>query len=227
MWSAAIVFAVVKVAAVAITMGGRMGGGVFSPALMVGALTGLAFGDIATSIIPDLSGGYAIYALAGMAAVAAAVLSAPISTTLIVFEMTGDWQTGLAVLVAVSLASALSARFVDRSFFLTQLQRRGIDLAAGPQSYVLALVANRDVMTPIETPTTDHWTMVEEGTFVSEFGTLKGAMPVFQRTHSAVLPVLRVAGKDQPAQIIGLLYEVDALRAYAKALADTAAEEHS
>jgi CIC family chloride channel protein len=52
-------------------------------------------------------------------------------------------------------------------------------------------------------------------------------MPVFQRTHSAVLPVLRVAGKDQPAQIIGLLYEVDALRAYAKALADTAAEEHS
>jgi len=226
-WSAAIVFAVVKVAAVAITMGGRMGGGVFSPALMVGALTGLAFGDIATSIIPDLSGGYAIYALAGMAAVAAAVLSAPISTTLIVFEMTGDWQTGLAVLVAVSLASALSARFVDRSFFLTQLQRRGIDLAAGPQSYVLALVANRDVMTPIETPTTDHWTMVEEGTFVSEFGTLKGAMPVFQRTHSAVLPVLRVAGKDQPAQIIGLLYEVDALRAYAKALADTAAEEHS
>jgi len=49
-----------------------------------------------------------------------------------VFEMTGDWQTGLAVLVAVSLASALSARFVDRSFFLTQLQRRGIDLAVGP-----------------------------------------------------------------------------------------------
>ena len=113
---------------------------------------------------------------------------------------------------------------MDRSFFLTQLQRRGIDLAAGPQSYVLALVANRDVMTPIENPTTDHWTMVEEGTFVSEFGALKGAMPVFQRTHSAVL---RVAGKDQPAQIIGLLYEVDALRAYAKALADTAAEEHS
>jgi CIC family chloride channel protein len=42
-----------------------------------------------------------------MAAVAAAVLGAPISTTLIVFEMTGDWQTGLAVLVTVSLATAL------------------------------------------------------------------------------------------------------------------------
>ncbi|MEM7489619.1 MAG: chloride channel protein, partial [Pseudomonadota bacterium] len=40
----AIVFAVLKVAAVSITMGGRMGGGIFSPALMIGALTGLAFG---------------------------------------------------------------------------------------------------------------------------------------------------------------------------------------
>ncbi len=69
----ALVFVMVKVAAVAITMGGRMGGGVLSPALMIGALTGLAFGEIATSVLPDLSGGATIYAMAGMAAVAASV----------------------------------------------------------------------------------------------------------------------------------------------------------
>ncbi|MCB1332001.1 MAG: chloride channel protein, partial [Maritimibacter sp.] len=50
----AIVFAVLKVVAVAITMAGRMGGGVFSPSLMVGALTGLAFGIVATAILPDV-----------------------------------------------------------------------------------------------------------------------------------------------------------------------------
>ncbi|MEL7183677.1 MAG: chloride channel protein, partial [Pseudomonadota bacterium] len=66
----AVVFAVLKVAAVSITMGGRMGGGVFSPALMVGALTGLAFGLVATSILPDVSGSETLYALAGMGAVA-------------------------------------------------------------------------------------------------------------------------------------------------------------
>jgi CIC family chloride channel protein len=68
---------------------------------------------------------------AGMGAVAAAVLGAPISTTLIVFELTGDWQTGLAVMVAVSLSTALASRLVDRSFFLTQLERRGIHLPPG------------------------------------------------------------------------------------------------
>ena len=64
-------------------------------------------GYIATGIFPDVSGSETLYALAGMGAVAAAVLGAPISTTLIIFELTGDWQTGLAVMVAVSLSTAL------------------------------------------------------------------------------------------------------------------------
>src|SRR5699024_2405052 len=54
--SQAIIFAVIKVVAVAITLGGFMGGGIFSPSLMVGALTGLAFGLIATPLFPELSG---------------------------------------------------------------------------------------------------------------------------------------------------------------------------
>ncbi|MFV2035361.1 MAG: chloride channel protein, partial [Halocynthiibacter sp.] len=73
----AVVIVIVKTVAVAITMAGRMGGGVFSPSLMIGALTGLAFGLIATRIFPDVSGSEVIYALAGMGAVAAAVLGAP------------------------------------------------------------------------------------------------------------------------------------------------------
>ncbi len=223
----ALVFVMVKVAAVAITMGGRMGGGVFSPALMIGALTGLAFGEIATSVLPDLSGGATIYAMAGMAAVAASVLGAPISTTLIVFEMTGDWQTGLAVLVTVSTASALSAKFVDKSFFLTLLSRRKINLAAGPQDYLLTMFKNDFIMRPIDEVKPDHWDMVEHGAYVSEFGSLAGAMPVFRRTGARYLPVLRMGGQDEASTIIGLLYEVDALRAYNEALAATAAEEHS
>ncbi|MCV6596041.1 MAG: chloride channel protein, partial [Mangrovicoccus sp.] len=102
LWHEAVVFAIVKALAVAITLAGRMGGGVFSPSLMVGALTGLAFGYVATSFFPEVSGSEAVYALAGMGALAASVLGAPISTTLIVFELTGNWQVGIAVMTAVS-----------------------------------------------------------------------------------------------------------------------------
>ncbi len=227
----AILFVALKVVAVSITMGGRMGGGIFSPALMIGALTGLAFGAIATAVFPDISGSQTLYALAGMGAVAGAVLGAPISTTLIVFELTGDWQTGLAVMVAVSIASALSGRLVDRSFFLTQLERRGIHLAAGPQSYLLAMFKVSAVMKSPDHPKAPKPERVRralnDGLFVSPGDTLEAAMPLFERSNSDFLAVTRLTGVDGPPDILGVLLHVDALRVFNRALAETAAEEHS
>ncbi len=221
----AIVFVALKVLAVAITIGGRMGGGVFSPSLMIGALTGLAFGVIATAVFPNVSGEGSLYALAGMGAVAAAVLGAPISTTLIVFELTGDWQTGLAVMVAVSLSTALASRLVDRSFFLTQLERRGVHLAAGPQAYLLATIPVAAHLRPA--PEDGCKSLIRQGLFLDRKATLEQAMPLFDRSGEAFLPVTaRTDDPDTPA-VIGVLYQIDALRAMNRALSDTAAEEHS
>lgn len=221
----AIVFVALKVLAVAITIGGRMGGGVFSPSLMIGALTGLAFGLIATSVFPNVSGEGSLYALAGMGAVAAAVLGAPISTTLIVFELTGDWQTGLAVMVAVSLSTALASRLVDRSFFLTQLERRGVHLAAGPQAYLLATIP---VIAHLrDAPEDGCKSLIQQGFFLDRKATLEQAMPLFDRSGAAFLPIVS-EGKDSDTPIVlGVLYQLDALRAMNRALSDTAAEEHS
>ncbi len=226
----AILLAVIKTIAVAITMGGRMGGGVFSPSLMIGALTGLAFGLIATGLLPDVSGTHTLYAFAGMGAVAAAVLGAPISTTLIVFELTGDWQIGLAVMVSVSMSTALASRLVDRSFFLTQLERRNVHLAAGPQAYLLAMLRAGAVMRPIGDPrsiTADEaQELIARGLCVKASATLEAAMPYFDREDIPCIPVI-VFEEDGSETPIGALYHVDALKAYNRALAATAAEEHS
>lgn len=230
LWTA-ILFVFVKIVAVAITIGGRMGGGVFSPSLMVGALTGLAFGTVATAILPLYSGSATLYALAGMGAVAASILGAPISTTLIVFEMTGDWQTGLAVMVAVSLATALTSRLVDRSFFLTQLERRGVRLAAGPQAYLLATFRVASIMRAKGTP---HGAsaeacaeMIAKGIYIETTTTLDKAMPLFDREGHSYIPVVRPSEKEGPPELRGALFHVDALKAFNRALAAVAAEEHS
>lgn len=231
LWHEAIVFAVLKVAAVAITLGGRMGGGVFSPSLMLGALTGLGFGLIATGIFPDVSGSSSLYALAGMGAVAAAVLGAPISTTLIVFELTGDWQTAMAVMVAVSMSTALASRIVDRSFFLTQIERRGIHLAAGPQAYLLAMFMVARIMRrpddPRAAPEDQCWELINEGTYIDGTATLEAAMPIFDSSGARFIPVVTLTSADAPPELMGALFHVDALKAYNRALAATAAEEHS
>ena len=227
----AIVFTILKVLAVAITLGGRMGGGIFSPSLMIGAMAGLAFGIVATAIFPDQSGEGTLYALAGMGAVAAAVLGAPISTTLIVFELTGDWQTGLAVMVAVSISTALASRLVDRSFFLTQLERRNIHLAAGPQAYLLAMFRVGLVMRPMDhenaAPQEQLLTLIEQGIYTDTNATLERALPIFERTGLDFVPVVQLAPGDGPPALEGELFHVDALKAYNRALAATAAEEHS
>lgn len=227
--SQALIFVVVKTAAVAITMGGRMGGGVFSPSLMIGALTGLAFGLIATSFLPDVSGNHTLYAFAGMGAVAAAVLGAPISTTLIVFELTGEWQIGLAVMVAVSISTALASRLVDRSFFLTQLERRNIHCAAGPQAYLLALLKSDAVMRPLGDPRCasreECEALLDQGLSLDMGASLEAALPIFDRAEVAFLPVVSMhEGKEQ---LCGAIYHIDALKAFNRALVAVAAEEHS
>ena len=227
----AIVFTVMKVIAVAITFGGRMGGGVFSPSLMIGALTGMAFGLIATGLFPEQSGASTLYALAGMGAVAAAVLGAPISTTLIVFELTGDWQTGLAVMVSVSMSTMLAARLVDRSFFLSQLERRNVQLAAGPQSYLLRMFRVANVMRkaadlgPEEREVCEA--MIEQGLFVNTTSTLDVVMPLFDKSATQLLPAVVMEGAEKRPVLQGALFQLDALKAYNRALAATAAEEHS
>jgi len=166
-----------------------------------------------------------------MGAVAAAVLGAPISTTLIVFELTGDWQTGLAVMVAVSISTALGAQLVHRSYFLTQLERRGVRLAAGPQAYLLAMFQARDVMRPLGSergaPEDRCWEMIEEGTYIDGSATLEAVMPAFERSGEAYLPVVSLSGAGAPPELLGALFHVDALRTYNRALAAVSREEHS
>jgi len=230
-FGAAVIFAVVKCAAVAITFAGRMGGGIFSPALMMGALTGLAFGHVATAIFPNVSGSETLYALAGMGAVAAAVLGAPISTTMIVFEMTGDWQTGIAVMTAVSLSTALASRMVDRSFFLTQLERRGLHLAKGPQQYLLALHRVGSVMAKPGHPDYPDDAAIaaalDEGLTIRRTATLEEAMPLFAQSRQHFLVVTETSIRTESVPVAGVLFELEALRAYTRAMAATAAEEHS
>ncbi|MEM9782694.1 MAG: chloride channel protein [Pseudomonadota bacterium] len=229
---AAVVLVAVKIVAVAVTFAGRMGGGVFSPALMVGALLGTAFGSVAIALVPSVDGSQGLYAVAGMGAVAAAVLGAPISSTLIIIELTGDWQAGLAVLVSVAIASVIADRLVARSFFLTQLERQGLHLADGPQGYLASTKQVVEIMRPRGDPDCAQdeacWTMHGEGAWLSRSDTLEDALARMKKSNVPFLPVIRrPAGDDAQPELVGALFLTDALRAYADLLEEELREEHT
>ena len=128
---------IAKVIAVTITLGSRFGGGVFSPSLFIGAMTGGIFGLIVAQIMPGMASDPGLYAVVGMGAVASAVLGAPISTMLIVFEITSDYSVTIAVMIASAIASMFTNMFYTSSFFHMQLENSGIHLSGGRASHLL------------------------------------------------------------------------------------------
>ena len=126
-----VVLIIAKTAATAISLGSGFGGGVFSPSLFIGAMVGGAFGIIATEAFPHLSSGHGAYTLIGMGAVAGAVLGAPISTILMIFELTSDYKLTIAVMIATAIASVVTQQVFGRSFFTWQLERRGVAVKGG------------------------------------------------------------------------------------------------
>jgi CIC family chloride channel protein len=135
-----------KMAATAISIGAGFGGGVFSPSMFVGAMVGGSFGIIATQVFPDLSSGHSAYTMVGLGAVSGAVLGAPISTILIVFELTADYALTIAVMVAVVIASVITQQVRGHSFFTWQLDRRGINVRGGRESGLMSSTRVEDVM---------------------------------------------------------------------------------
>ncbi len=120
-----LILAVAKIAATAVCIGARFGGGVFSSSIFTGAMTGGFFGACVGLLTGDLDSAKVFFTVVGMGAVSGAVIGAPISTTLIVFELTRSYQTAAAVLVAVSLATVIVQAVEGGGIFEKQLREKG------------------------------------------------------------------------------------------------------
>ena len=95
----------------------------------------LAAGFFAAIGYPDLA---QVIIISGMAAVAASVIGAPITSVLIVLELTGSYEYGVAAMVAVIISSLVTYRAFGLSFFDRQLLDRGIDMRQGRESIALS-----------------------------------------------------------------------------------------
>lgn len=137
---------IAKMVATVVSLGSGFAGGVFSPSLFIGAMTGGAFGIIASGVAPEHVSTHGVYTLVGMAGVAAAVLGAPVSTILVVFELTSNYELVIAAMIVVVVATMLSRRLTRKSFFVWQLEQRGIDLGTARETGLLLAMTVRDLI---------------------------------------------------------------------------------
>lgn len=136
-----------KVAATALCLGLGFSGGVFSPALVVGMLFGALCGTLVGGMTGISQETFVFYAVCGMVAVTAPVIGAPLTSLLIVFELTGNYALTTAALASVTLASPIAAQLFGRSLFDIQLHQRGLDLSSGRGQALLMDTRVTDYMT--------------------------------------------------------------------------------
>jgi CIC family chloride channel protein len=123
-------------------LGLRYPGGVFGPAIFIGAALGGMLGFAA----PFLD--YQICVLVGMGALVSSVIGAPLATILIVFELTENYQATTAVMMGVVAANAVVTRYYARSIFHRQILRWGIDLERPKEQRLMSERRVGEVMSP-------------------------------------------------------------------------------
>ncbi|MCF6198868.1 MAG: chloride channel protein [Hyphomicrobiaceae bacterium] len=212
-----------KALATSITLASRFGGGIFSPSLYLGAMTGGAFGMTLSMFFPLFASSQGLYAITGMGAVAACLLGAPLSTVLIAFELTGDYSVTIALLLAVSISISLHRAFLGQSYFHWQLNTRGLFLKGGPHRYILHTLLVKQFMTPLAKGENEKFNPdnEEHPPWISVSATIEQALRLFDKKGLDKLAVIDLA---DPEKIVGWAYKIDALHEYNQALIDAHVE---
>ncbi|MFH2047905.1 MAG: chloride channel protein [bacterium] len=132
-----LILILMKMIATSLTLGSGNSGGIFAPALFMGAVAGGAFGVLVHSFFPEVTATPGAYALVGMAGMVAATTHAPITALLIIFEMTSDYRIILPLMITVVFSALFARKLFPHSIYTDKLIRRGIDIRGGKDINIL------------------------------------------------------------------------------------------
>ena len=115
----------------------RMGliGGVFAPALFLGASVGVILGFVFLNINPNLD--LNLLTVASMSAFASCVIGGPVANMMIILELTSDYEATLVAGVSIVFASLVSYKVIGQSVFDKVLLNKKIDLKIGRENIKL------------------------------------------------------------------------------------------
>jgi CIC family chloride channel protein len=144
---AALALMVAKILASSFSYGSGMSGGVLGPSMFVGGMLGAATWEVVAYIQPEAQIMRGAFALVGMGAMFAAVIRVPITSILLIFEMTYNYEVILPLMIATAIAYTVAARLSPLSIYESFLFQDGIHLGQAPKTDALARITAASVMT--------------------------------------------------------------------------------
>ena len=136
-----------KIVATSLTIGSGGSGGIFAPSLFMGAMIGGAFGELVHRGFPAVSAVPGAYATIGMGAVFAGAARAPITSIIILFEMTRDYMIILPLMTASVISTLLTRQLTRETIYTAKVHRLGIELRAIEERDIMETIRVGEVMT--------------------------------------------------------------------------------
>src|ERR1019366_9782979 len=106
-------------------------GGIFGPALFIGAMLGGSVGAVAHIVMPSYTGNVGAYALVGMGAAFAGIIRVPLTSVIMIFEVTRDYTIIVPLMIANLLSYYVSSRLQEEPIYEALQHQDGIRLPAG------------------------------------------------------------------------------------------------
>src|SRR5258707_2342450 len=123
-----ILLLVLKLFAVAISYASGNAGGIFGPSLFMGAMLGGIVGTVAQHFLPGYVGSPGAYALVGMGTAFAGIIRAPMTSVVMIFEITRDYAVIVPLMISNLVSFFISARFQKQPIYEVLAHQDGIHL---------------------------------------------------------------------------------------------------
>jgi chloride channel protein, CIC family len=120
--------AVLKLVATAVCYASGNAGGIFGPSLFIGAMMGGAVGSVAHHFLPGYTAGPGAYALVGMGTAFAGIVRTPLTSVIMIFEMTRDYTIIVPLMISNLIAFFISQRLQPQPIYEALARQDGVHL---------------------------------------------------------------------------------------------------
>jgi CIC family chloride channel protein len=139
-----------KVVATATCYASGNAGGIFGPSLFIGAMLGGAVGGVAHMLMPDYTGSVGAYALVGMGTAFAGIVRVPLTSVIMIFEITRDYSIIVPLMISNLISYFISSRLQEESIYEALLHQDGIHLPSGAKAREALLMVGQALRTTPE-----------------------------------------------------------------------------
>jgi CIC family chloride channel protein len=205
-----ILLAILKIVATAVCYASGNAGGIFGPSLFIGAMVGAAVGSVGHHIFPASTGGAGAYALVGMGTAFAGIIRTPLTSVLMIFELTRDYTIIVPLMISNLIAFFISQKLQKEPIYEALAQQDGLHLPARPSATQTAELNVGRVMRPAAELVTP-WMTEPEAPHLHLDQSLGKALAIMGQTGYRILPVV---SRADAKNILGVVTLSDVLKGY-------------